>query len=156
MINKPRGFFGIGIENGKNSQNINCLLRSAHCLGAAFTFVIGNRYKKSKADTTKSYRNIPLFEYEDIFHFYHSTPKDTTIIAVEFPNEQAASLYNFVHPERAIYLLGAEDCGLSLEALAFSNYILKIDSRLCLNVGVSGSIIMYDRLVKENKRQLNG
>src|ERR1022692_3444489 len=118
-----RGFFGIGIENCKKSINVGCLLRSAHALGASFTFTVGNRYKKSKADTTKSYRSVPLFEYEDIFHFYHSIPKDTSLIAVEFPNEQAKSLYCFVHPERAIYLLGAEDHGLSLEALAFSNYI---------------------------------
>ena len=52
-------------------------------------------------------------------------------------------------PERAVYLLGAEDHGLSRKALDKCHHFIMIPgSQLdqSLNVSVAGSIIMYDRV----------
>jgi tRNA (guanosine-2'-O-)-methyltransferase len=47
-----------------------------------------------------------------------------------------------------VYLLGAEDHGLSKMAKEKSHYLVKFQSILSLNVSVAGSIVMYDRQAK--------
>lgn len=143
-----RGYFGIGIENCKKNVNLGSLWRSAQAFEAGFIFVIGSRYKTQKSDTCKAYRSIPLYEYATFNQFYNNRPKDCMLIGVEYPHEKAKSLFGFCHPERAIYLLGSEDKGLSSEALLCCDYVVKVDSKICLNVSTCGSIILYDRLYK--------
>lgn len=143
-----RGYFGIGIENCKTGVNLGTLWRSAHALGASFIFVIGQRYRTQASDTTKAYRSIPLYRYLAFDDFYQAMPFDCQLIGVEYPYDKAKPLTEFSHPTRAIYLLGAEDCGLSKQALARCHRVAFIPSQYCLNVAVAGSIIMYDRLTK--------
>jgi tRNA (guanosine-2'-O-)-methyltransferase len=144
-----RGYFGIGIENGKDTHNLGTLWRSAHNLGAAFIFVIGKRYRHHCSDTTKAWRHIPLFQYDTLDDFFAALPHDCPLVGVEFPHEKAVPLPAFDHPERAIYLLGAEDHGLSRRAVERCHRLVFIPSAHCLNVSVAGSILMYDRQMKE-------
>jgi tRNA (guanosine-2'-O-)-methyltransferase len=58
------------------------------------------------------------------------------------------SVKNFIHPQRAIYILGAEDAGLPSKVLDLCQQIVHIETPMCLNVAVAGSIIMFDRSVK--------
>ena len=44
-----------------------------------------------------------------------------------------------------MYLLGAEDHGLSKKAIEKSHHLIKFKSELSVNVAVAGSIVMYDR-----------
>lgn len=140
-----RGYFGIGIENCKSGANVGTLWRSAHNLGASFIFTIGNRYRYQASDTTKAWRSIPLFQYPTFDDFYANLPHDCQLIGVEFPHEKARPLPEFVHPERCVYLLGAEDHGLSKRAMEKCHRFVFIPSLMCLNVSVAGSLIMYDR-----------
>ncbi|HEC36625.1 hypothetical protein LCGC14_1312390 [marine sediment metagenome] len=78
-----RGYFGIGIENTKTKANIGTLWRSAYGLGAAFIFVIGNRYKKQASDTVKAMRHIPMYHYDTFEQFYENMPKDCQLIGIE-------------------------------------------------------------------------
>jgi tRNA G18 (ribose-2'-O)-methylase SpoU len=145
-----RGYFGIGIENGKTVANIGTLWRPAHNLGAAFIFTVGQRYKYQSSDNTKAWRSIPLFQYGNFDEFYDNLPHDCQLIGVEYPHPKAKALPDFVHPERAVYLLGAEDHGLSRKALEMCHHFIMIPgSKLdqSLNVSVAGSIIMYDRVL---------
>jgi tRNA G18 (ribose-2'-O)-methylase SpoU len=80
--------------------------------------------------------------------FYNGMPYDCRLVGVEFPHDGARPLLQFVHPERCVYLLGAEDRGLSKAALARCQSIVYIPSKMCLNVAVAGSVIIYDRIVK--------
>ena len=65
-------------------------------------------------------------------------------------NEKAVQLETFTHPRRCVYLLGAEDHGMSKIAIEKSYHLVKFKSELSLNVSVAGSIIMYDRQAKLN------
>lgn len=143
------GYYGIGIENGKTDINVGTLWRSAHNLGASFIFTIGNRYRKQASDTTKAWSSIPLFSYSTFDEFYASMPFDCQLIGVEFPHEAAKPLPAFHHPRRCVYLLGAEDHGLSKQAIERCHKLVYIPSERCLNVAVAGSIIMYDRSVRQ-------
>ena len=145
-----RGYFGVGIWHGKTEMNLGTLWRSAHCFGAQFIFAIGKRYKKQSSDTTKAFRHIPLFEFTHFDGFYDSMiPYDCQVIGIEI-TEGNQLLNKFVHPDRCIYLLGAEDHGLSQEILSRCHKVVQIPSVYCLNVAVAGSIVMYDRILKRS------
>ena len=69
------------------------------------------------------------------------------LIGVELTKE-AEWLEKFEHPRRCVYLLGAEDHGLTNEALIKCHKVVKFNTSLSLNVSVAGSIVMYDRGLK--------
>lgn len=142
-----RGYYGIGIENMKTVANLGTLWRSAYCLGASFIFVIGERYKHQASDTPKAYKSIPFYHYDTFEEFYKSIPKDCDLVGVDNVGF-AVDLKEFKHPERAIYLLGAEDLGLSENSIDHCTFMIQFESKRCLNVAVAGSIIMYDRNLK--------
>lgn len=142
--NLEQGFFGIGIQNGKTPENLGVLWRSAQNMGASFIFTIGNRYQKQACDTHKAVGAMPYFHYETFDDFYEHLPKGAMLVGVEL-NDKAVPLETFEHPRRCVYLLGAEDHGLSNKAQEKSHHLVKFSSRLSLNVAVAGSIIMYDR-----------
>lgn len=142
-----RGYFGIGIQNTKTEHNIGTLWRSASILGASFIFTIGRRYKRQASDTMKSWKHIPLYEYETFDAFYKTMPYDCRLIGVEL-DKNSLPIKNFCHPERCIYLLGAEDNGLTREAIDKCHSLVQLPGEHCMNVSVAGSIIMYDRIIK--------
>lgn len=139
-----RGYFEIGIFNSKTAANLGTLWRSAYQLGASGIFVIGARFHKQASDTTKAWRHIPLREYEDFQHFQDARPYDCELIGVEMGGEP---LSGFTHPERAIYLLGAEDHGLPASVLNKCQRLVSLEAQRTesFNVAVAGSIVMYHR-----------
>lgn len=150
MNKDMRGYFGIGVINGKCEANIGTLWRSANIMGAQFIFTIGRRYpKKQSTDTMQTPRHIPLFEYETWEDFKKNIPRDCEVIAVEL-DERSKPIETMKHPERAIYLLGAEDRGIPDIVLQDCKRIIQLPGKHCLNVSVAGSIVMYDRFLKSN------
>lgn len=148
LVKKQRGFFGIGIINGKTESNIGTLWRSANIFGASFIFTIGKRYsKRQRSDTMNTPKHIPLYGYDTFDLFYKTIPRDTKLIGIEIDNK-SEDIKSFVHPEASIYLLGTEDIGISNDVLAMCDSIIKLPGEYCLNVSVAGSIVMYDRITK--------
>jgi len=148
MINNlEQGFFGIGIQNGKTPENLGVLWRSAQNMGASYIFTIGNRYAKQACDTHKAVGAMPYFHYDTFEDFYKHIPKGAMLVGVEL-DERAMPLETFEHPRRCVYLLGAEDHGLSNKALEKSLHLVKFNTPMSLNVSVAGSIVMYDRRAK--------
>ena len=145
MSESKRGYFGIGVYHPKTESNIGLLWRSAHNFGAAFIFTVGHRYRHQPTDTTKAALSIPLYGYPTLDDL--QVPSDCLLIGVE-QSETSIDIRHVAHPLRAIYILGAEDYGLPVEVLARCNRVINIPSTHCLNVGVAGSIVMYDRLVR--------
>lgn len=144
-----RGYCGIGIVGSKSPLNVGTLWRSAANLGAAFIFTVGRRYPQQASDTIKAYRRIPLFHFAALADLV--MPYDAQLVGVEF-DEAARPLPAFAHPERAVYLLGAEDSGLSPDARERCQHLVRIESTNCLNVATAGSIVLYDRAAKEALR----
>ncbi|MBD0401984.1 RNA methyltransferase [Flammeovirga sp. EKP202] len=137
-------YFGIGIQNGKTPENLGVLWRSAQNFGASFIFTIGNRYAKQACDTHNAVKSIPYYHYDTFDDFLKNMPVGTRIVGVEL-SEEAVELETFHHPRRCVYLLGAEDHGLSKQAMEKSHFLVKFDTPKSLNVSVAGSIVMYDR-----------
>ncbi|AZQ43332.1 RNA methyltransferase [Nonlabens ponticola] len=145
--NLESGFFGIGIMNGKTPENLGVLWRSAQNLGASFIYTIGKRYAKQASDTHNAVDSIPYFHYKTFEDFYKHLPKGAMLVGIEFVDD-AQLLQDFKHPRNCVYLLGAEDHGLSNLAIEKSHHLVKFNTPRSLNVSVAGSIVMYDRSVK--------
>ncbi len=150
-----RGYFGIGIYNWKKDVNIGTLWRSAFMFDASFIFTIGREYKYQHSDTVKSYKHIPLFNYPDFNEFKKNIPFFAKIIGIEM-TDNSRLLTKYIHPDRAIYILGAEDSGLSESIMVQCQDIIQIPTKqkYSLNVSTAGAIIMYDRFMK-NKELIN-
>lgn len=144
---KNKGYFGIGIMNPKTETSVGSLWRSANILGASFIFTIGKRYKKQASDTMQSWRHIPLYNYETFEEFYKAIPYDCQLVGIEL-DDKSVPIAEFKHPERCVYLLGAEDIGLSKYAIDKCHKLVQLPGDYCMNVAVAGSIMMYDRLAK--------
>ena len=144
---RKNGYFGIGCINMKNTLNYGTLFRTAQIFNADFIFLIGKRFKKQSSDTMKSWRHMPLFEYESLEDFQNHRPHDCKLIGIELI-DSATPLSIFEHPKQAIYLLGAEDNGLTKESIDACQEIVYLPGERSLNVSVAGSIVLYDRISK--------
>lgn len=144
-----KGFFGIGVENLKTKENLGTLFRSAYNFGAAFVFVIGRRYCHQSSDTVKAFKSIPFYQYENKEEFLGNVPKDCRLIGIEI-DDRSKSLMSFIHPDRAVYILGPEDGSLSIKERCWA--LLTIPTHHCLNVSVAGACVMYDRLLKQENK----
>ena len=144
---RGRGFFGIGIEYPRTAANIGTLWRSAHIMQADFMFVIGQCYQSVRTDTLKSWKHVPLFEFDSFEHFHACLPKDAKLVGIEL-DARSVPLTTYRHPQRAVYLLGSETTGLPADVLAQCDGVVQIPGEFSLNVSVAGSIVLYDRLMK--------
>lgn len=146
-----RGYYGIGISHAKAEENIGTLLRSAASFRAAFVFTIGRRYRQQASDTTKAWRHIPLFHFEDFEQMRDAMPFQCRLVGVEL-DERAVKLPAYEHPARAIYLLGAEDHGLTTDERERCHDLVEIPGAShCLNVATAGTVVLYDRWNKKVK-----
>jgi len=142
-----RGFFGIGMESVSKPLNAGNLLRSAHSFGASFFFTVNspvNFREMRESDTSGAYDHLPFYNFDkpsDII-----LPNKASLVGIEFL-EDAVELPSFRHPLRAVYVLGRERGNLSDEMLARCDHVIKIPMKFCVNVGVAGAIVMYDRLI---------
>lgn len=141
-----RGWFEIGIFYPKTEENIGTLWRSAWQLGAAGIYIIGPKPRKQSTDMLHVDHRIPLRHYETLKEFLSARPVGAQLVGIEMGGEP---LRSFRHPDRAIYLLGSEVNGLSPAAMAACNKIIEIESvnYPSYNVAVSGSLVMYHRLL---------
>lgn len=144
------GFFAIGIYDPKHEGNIGTLWRSSAILGAQMTFQIGGRFRRQCSDTISAWKHVPHIVYPDFAAFLAARPHDAPLVGVEL-DARACPIGQYRHPERAVYMLGAEDYGLPKAALEAADQLVQLPGRFCLNVSVAGSIVMYDRITKAAK-----
>jgi tRNA G18 (ribose-2'-O)-methylase SpoU len=141
------GFYGIGLVHPARELNVGTLWRSAYILGASFIFTVGTRYRPQAGDVTRTWSRIPLYHHDTFETLYRSLPHDTRLVAVEMTPD-AAALRDYVHPARAVYLLGNEQTGLPPGVLAACHERVRLPGEFSLNVAVAGSLVIYDRISK--------
>jgi len=142
-----RGFCGIGIVGVKTPLNVGTLWRSAYAMGADYIFTAGRRYPHQASDTVKAWRHTPYFEFESGEDMLKHLPRGVLTVGIE-QHRRSKPLSRLVHPERACYILGAEDVGIPTYVLERCHVVVEIPAIYCLNVAVAGSIVLYDRGAK--------
>ena len=146
-----RGYFGIGVEGISKPMNVGNLLRSAHAFGASFFYTVHTDLDLEamrESDTSGAYDHIPFYNFAKPADLL--LPRHTALVAVELI-EGAVDLPSFRHPLQAVYVLGPEKNNVSPEMLARCDHVIKIPMKFCVNVGVAGAIVMYDRLISLGK-----
>lgn len=141
-----KGYFGIGILNPKNEMNVGSLWRSANILGASFIFTIGKRIPKQSSDTLKTCNSIPFYFFATFEDFYQAMPYNCRLVGVEL-DERSSPVETYKHLDKCIYLLGAEDYGITPEARNKCHQLVQLPKGN-FNLANAGSIIMYDRYIK--------
>lgn len=147
-----RGFFGVGVEGSSKIMNAGNLLRTTHSFGGSFFFFVRpniDRYELEHSDTARSISGMPVYHFDTANDLM--LPKGCKLIGVELTDD-AIDLPLFHHPAQAAYVLGPEMGSLSPEMQARCDHIVKIPMKFCVNVGVAGAIVIYDRLVNNSRK----
>lgn len=142
-----RGFFGIGVEGISKPMNVGNLLRSAHAFGASFFFTVApvvDVRGMRDSDTSDAFGHIPFYNFESPKDLL--LPRGASLVAIELLPD-AVDLPSFHHPQQAVYVLGPEKGNVSDAMLARCDHVIKIPMKFCINVGVAGALVMYDRLL---------
>jgi tRNA G18 (ribose-2'-O)-methylase SpoU len=142
-----RGYFGIGVEGISKPLNVGNLLRSAHSFGASFFFTVNptvDMQAMRVSDTSGAFDHIPVYDFKSPDDM--QLPRNVSMVAVELV-EGAVELPSFRHPLRAVYVLGPEKNNVSPQMLERCAHVIKIPMKFCINVGVAGALVMYDRLI---------
>ena len=146
-----RGYFGVGVEGISKPLNLGNLLRSAHAFGASFFFTLDPGFdvrRANLADTSDAAQHLPLYSFNSVEELV--LPKDCRLVGIELSAE-AVDLPSFRHPLSAAYVLGPERGSLSPALCNRCGTIVKIPTKFCVNVGVAGAIVMYDRLLTHGR-----
>lgn len=146
-VNRMRGYFGIGAEGISKELNVGNLARSAHSFGASFFFTITpglDVEAMRSSDTSGAFDHLPYYQYDNPKQL--TLPEGCTKVAVELV-EDSIELPSFRHPTRAAYILGPEMGSVSPQIMDQCEHVIKIPMQFCVNVGVAGAIVMYDRLI---------
>ncbi len=140
-----RGYFAIGAEGISKNMNLGNLIRSAYAFNAHFVFTVDAHPKALRAgsDSSSALTHLPLYNWASVDEM--QLPQSCKLVGVEFL-EDAVDLPSFCHPLNAAYVLGPEKGVLSNQMLAKCDHIIKIPTKFCINVGIAGAIIMYDRI----------
>ena len=139
-----RGYFGVGAEGISKSVNLGSLLRSAHAFGASFVFLI-DAYapvRRSLADTSRAEEQLPVWDVADVEAL--TLPRHCRLVGVELTDD-AISLPSFRHPLNAAYVFGSERGSLGPGLVERCDWIVRIPTRFCVNLGVAVAITLYDR-----------
>ena len=147
-----RGYCAIGLDNPKSRENVGGVLRASAVFGAALVVLAGERparakrHMKAPTDPMKAWRHIPTVLVEDVFD---AAPFDCVPVAVDLV-EGARELPTFTHPERALYIFGAEDATLGARILDRCTHkvVIPTVAGRCLNLAAAVNVVLYDRWVK--------
>lgn len=142
-----RGYFGVGVESISKERNVGNLVRSTHSFGGSFFFTIApavDVHAVRSSDTSDAFEHLPYYQYDTPEEL--SLPIGCQLVGVELL-EDSVELPSFRHPSRAAYILGAEMGSLSPAVMERCDHIIKIPMKFCVNVGVAGALVMYDRLL---------
>ena len=134
-------------RSNSKEQNVGTIARTAHSFGANFFFTIDPQVDVDLmrvSDTSDAFDHVPYYEYKSVDQM--DLPDKCSLVGVELMAD-SIDLPSFRHPTRAAYVLGPEMGSLSPELVEKCDHIIKIPMKFCVNVGVAGALVMYDRLL---------
>jgi len=142
-----RGFAAIGLHAPKSECNVGGALRAAACYGAQLAAIQGSRTVRYPTDTHRAWRHMPVLLTGDLLSV---VPYDCVPVGIEFLDD-ARNLVDYTHPERAYYLFGPEDGSLPKRVLERCRDVVRVPTRLCMNLAATVNVVLYDRLAKRGQ-----
>ncbi len=147
-MRQERGFACVALDRPTDPVNVGHALRASFCFDARMVIIGGEtsgiRLPKLHTDPMRSYRHVPVIKSKVLLE---AVPEGASIVAVELCDD-AETLMDFQHPERACYIFGPENGSLSEEILERADYKVMIPTMASLNLGMTVNIVLYDRFAK--------
>jgi tRNA(Leu) C34 or U34 (ribose-2'-O)-methylase TrmL len=143
------------LYNPKFAHNLGAAVRASSCFEAKAVIFTGNRivlqngngkYRLPREERMKDYKDIHMINDEYPLNRF---PKTVVPVAVEIRNN-SESLFNFIHPEKAVYIFGPEDGNVPQTFLRLCHRFIKIPSKHCLNLAAAINVVLYDRKMKSD------
>lgn len=142
-----RGYSVIALDNPKCLANLGGAMRAAQCYGASLILIGGTRIQRLgrlATDTMRAYRHIPTLMVDDVMDH---VPHDCVPVAIDLL-DGARRLPDYIHPERAFYVLGPEDGTLGRRIVDRCRDKVMVPTNGCMNLAATVNVILYDRLSK--------
>jgi tRNA G18 (ribose-2'-O)-methylase SpoU len=138
--------FVVVLDHLKAGFNVPKIFRSAEAFGAREVHLIGIG-PFDPAPAKGAFKNVPARFHEDFDACYHSLlEQGYRLFALE--PDCSNVLHNIVLPQKAAFILGHEERGISFERVDYPEVecltIPQLGKVQSLNVSVAGSIVMYE------------
>ena len=142
----------IALVNPKYPHNVGAAVRAASCYGLRQVWFTGDRvqlvgargYRLPREERMRGYQEVEL-RHSDAF--FDAFGPDVVPVAVEV-RPGSESLIDFEHPEKALYVFGAEDGSLLKPVLRLCHRFVIIPTRHCTNLSAAVYTVLYDRHAK--------
>lgn len=152
---KPAGIIpSIVCINPNYKENLAKIQRLASCYGIRQVWYTGNRIKLKEGERLpreermKGFKDVELRQYDrPLDQFVGAVP-----VAIEV-RENSENLFEFEHPENAVYVFGPEDGTIPQGILTMCHRFVMIPTKHCLNLATAVSTVLWDR---ELKRWMDG
>lgn len=143
----------IGLTNPKFARNVASAVRGASCYGASHVFYTGNRVRVDIDVSGRIPREERMRGYADVEwmrddKFVDLLAPGIVPVAVEF-TDNAENLFEFEHPEKALYIFGPEDGSIDQSFKSLCHRFVYIPTRHCLNLATAVTTVLYDRSLKQ-------
>jgi tRNA G18 (ribose-2'-O)-methylase SpoU len=145
MKNPENGYVGIGIYNVKRTHNFGAVIRTARVFGANFVFSVGHRNPQEQS-SIHAELTVPHFHFQTLDDFVGAIPVNAKLVCVEL-TPGALDVRTYVHPPRAVYLLGPEH-GTLPQGIMRAHDTLILPGKYPLNVAMAATVVLYDRALK--------
>lgn len=145
----------IALTNPKYPHNVGAAIRACSCWGVEKLVWSGKRvphpdewseselqdYRIPREERMKGYKSVELIRSD---RFKDLITDDIVPVAIELiPDTE--NLFDFVHPENAMYIFGPEDGGLTSNILQHCHRFIRIPTRHCLNLGCAINVVLSHR-----------
>jgi len=145
----------IALTNPKYPHNVGAAIRACSCWGIQKLVWSGKRvphpdewseselsdYRIPREERMKGYKSVELVRSE---RFKDLIVGGIIPVAIELVPD-AENLFDFEHPENAMYIFGPEDGGLTSIILQHCHRFIKIPTRHCLNLGCAINVVLAHR-----------
>jgi tRNA(Leu) C34 or U34 (ribose-2'-O)-methylase TrmL len=127
-------------------------VRAASCYGIRQVWFSGDRvqlrgargYRLPREERMRGYQDVELRQSDAFFDAFE---RDVVPVAVEV-RAGSESLIEFDHPEKALYVFGAEDGSLGKAVVRHCHRFVIIPTRHCTNLAAAVYTTLYDRHAK--------
>jgi tRNA(Leu) C34 or U34 (ribose-2'-O)-methylase TrmL len=140
----------------KFMRNVGMAQRLASAYGIKQVIWTGNRVRLEEGERLpreermRGYKEITMIQNDYPFDLFG---KGVTPVAIEV-RENSEPLFDFEHPENAVYVFGPEDGSIPQTMLRHCHRFVVIPTRHCLNLATAISSVLYDREVKSYQRRV--
>ena len=140
----------IVLNNPKYAANVGAAVRAASCFGAKQVWRTGNSVRLEdgerlpREERMKGYKDVDLRQFDYPFEHFD---RGVTPVAIELL-DNTECLFDFVHPENAVYVFGPEDGSIDQVTRRFCHRFVTIPTKHCTNLAAAVYLVLYDRMLK--------